>query len=66
MRCSLVMVVGLFSGCALSSAQKPVVISPNVAVDAQRSSLVVEHGVYSVHLIQRTIGTEEYDITEMW
>ncbi len=69
MRCSLVVVAGLVLGCAVSSAQRTVAgaakDSPKAAVESQTTSLVVEHGVYSVHLIQRTIGTEEYDITEM-
>ncbi len=34
------------------------------AVHAQAAPLVVEHGVYSIHLLLHTIGTEEYTVTE--
>jgi imidazolonepropionase-like amidohydrolase len=44
----------IFVGAALASA----------AAQAQQAPRVVEHGVYDVHLIQRDIGTEEYDVTD--
>ena len=31
---------------------------------AQRTPLVVEHGIYSVHLLLHAIGTEEYTVTQ--
>lgn len=34
------------------------------ALQAQQAPLIVEHGVYGVHLLQHTIGTEEYDIAD--
>jgi imidazolonepropionase-like amidohydrolase len=48
MRISLI----AFFGCILATfthAQQP---------------LITEHGIYTVHLLQRTIGTEEYSITD--
>ncbi|QMV18304.1 amidohydrolase family protein [Granulicella sp. 5B5] len=36
----------------------------SLTLHAQQAPLIVEHGVYGVHLIQRTIGTEEYNITD--
>ena len=35
-----------------------------VLAAAQQQPLVVEHGVYQVHLLLHTIGTEEYTITD--
>jgi imidazolonepropionase-like amidohydrolase len=34
------------------------------ALPAQRAPLVVEHGVYNVHLMMHAIGTEEYAVRE--
>ncbi len=31
---------------------------------AQQAPIIVEHGVYGVHLLQRTLGTEEYEIAD--
>jgi imidazolonepropionase-like amidohydrolase len=41
-------------GAAFASATLP----------AQQAPRVVEHGVYDIHLIQREIGTEAYDVTD--
>ena len=34
------------------------------ALQAQQAPLIIEHGVYGIHLLQRTIGTEEYDVID--
>lgn len=52
-RSVLAVVVTVFAG-ALLHAQETAVGAP----------IVVEHGVYGVHLLQRTIGTEEYDVVD--
>jgi imidazolonepropionase-like amidohydrolase len=35
-----------------------------LTAEAQRKPLMIEHGIYNVHLIQHTIGVEEYTITD--
>ena len=47
---SLAVVIGATLACIALPAQKP---------------LVIEHGVYGVHLIQRTIGSEEYSVSDL-
>jgi imidazolonepropionase-like amidohydrolase len=47
---SLAVVIGATLACVALPAQKP---------------LVIEHGVYGVHLIQRAIGSEEYSVSDL-
>ena len=36
----------------------------SLPLHAQQAPLIIEHGVYGIHLLQRTIGTEEYDVID--
>jgi imidazolonepropionase-like amidohydrolase len=40
------------------------ILVSGAALSAQRTPLVVEHGVYNVHLLMHSIGTEEYSVVE--
>ncbi|MGD0647884.1 MAG: amidohydrolase family protein [Acidobacteriaceae bacterium] len=47
-----------------STQAAAILLALALTAEAQQKPLVIEHGIYNVHLIQHTIGTEEYTITD--